>query len=99
MRENADSDEFFFTGNQHKLGDSAFGIHSKVVPNYKKPHADLPENQFYNLQQSKPRLVSEHTIGIVKERFLGLREIRINLNKKKGYEASCEVHRCRICLA
>ena len=66
MAQNGDFDEMFFSGNQHGLGDSAFGIHRRVVPNYKKPLADLPENQVYNIMHSKLRITSEHTIRIEK---------------------------------
>jgi len=40
MKDGAGDDEFFFSGRQHGLCDSAFGLHGRLIPNYKKPAAD-----------------------------------------------------------
>ena len=90
MKEDADKDEMYFSKNQHGLGDSAFGIHIRVVPNYKKPHSNLPENHVYNSHHSKLRIISEHTIEIVKERFQGLRDVSIKLQRKRDMERAAQ---------
>jgi len=37
----------------------------------------------YNYEHSKARIVSEHTIGLIKARFGGLREVRMQFRQKK----------------
>lgn len=76
----------FFTGKQHGLGDAAFRCTRRVVPTYKSPHTNLPENVAYNYRHSSIRIKSEHTIGVVKERFQGLKEVRINIKDIPSYE-------------
>lgn len=71
----------YFTGNEHGLGDAAFGLTRRAVPNYKEPLASIPENQRYNYLHASLRVRSEHCIGNVKGRFQGLREVRLNLNR------------------
>jgi len=81
-----DGEGFFYSGNQHGLGDAAFGVHKRLIPNYKKPHADLPDNKVYNYRHSKLRIVAEHTIGHIKERFQGVKEVRMKLKRKSDME-------------
>ncbi len=56
-------------------------MHRRLVPSFKRPQADLPENRVYNHQNASLRFRSEHTIGLVKERFQGLKEIRLRLRR------------------
>ena len=68
----------FFAERQYILGDSAFENTWFVVSAFKKPRgSSLPrEQELFNDALSKPRVVSEHTIGILKGRFPWLRQIR-----------------------
>lgn len=80
---NGMDDPRFFSNREHGLGDAAFKATRRLVPTYKKPAADLPENTFYNYKHSSLRMTAEHTIGLVKNRFQGLREIRIKVGNKR----------------
>ena len=68
----------FFAERQYILGDSAFENTWFVVSAFKKPRGNkLPrEQEIFNDAMSKPRVISEHTIGILKGRFPWLRQIR-----------------------
>ena len=68
----------FFAERQYILGDSAFENTWFVVLAFKKPRGNkLPrEQEIFNDAMSKPRVISEHTIGILKGRFPWLRQIR-----------------------
>jgi hypothetical protein len=72
---------------EHGLGDAAFGLHKWLILNYKRPLADIPENKVYNLELSRVRVCSEHTIGLVKERFQGPKKIRLKLRKKSDLQS------------
>lgn len=71
----------YFTGNQHGLGDAAFGPSIFVIPTYKAPQTQFTENVDYNGVHSSCRVSSEHVNGMVKGRFQGMREIRIVIKK------------------
>jgi DDE superfamily endonuclease len=68
----------FFAERQYILGDSAFENTWFIVSAFKKPRGKkLPrEQEIFNDAMSKPRVVSEHMIGILKGRFPWLRQIR-----------------------
>jgi hypothetical protein len=68
----------FFAERQYILGDSAFENTWFVVSAFKKPRGKkLPrEQEIFNDALSTPRVVSEHTIGILKGRFPWLHQIR-----------------------
>lgn len=73
----------YFTGSQYGLGDAAFGPSHRVIPTYKAPQTDYPENVEYNNIHGSLRVRVEHVNGMVKCRFQGLRELRFRLNDKK----------------
>lgn len=63
---------------QYILGDSAFENLWFIVSSYRRPRgATLPrEEEVFNDAMKKLRVISEHTIGILKGRFPYLRQIR-----------------------
>ena len=67
------------------LGDCAYAPRDWVVPAYKKPAGGTmdPGKAAFNTAISKPRVTSEHTIGILKNRYPVLRSIRILLTADK----------------
>jgi hypothetical protein len=73
---------------EYIIGDSAYGPQNFMVSTYKKPvGAPMdPENEFFNWKLAKPRVSSEHTIGILKGRFPFLRSIRMRLTGKKSFK-------------
>jgi hypothetical protein len=77
--------ELHFDERQYLLGDSAFTNCWFIVLAYKKPTGtQLPqEHEFFNTCMSKPHVVSEHCIGLLKGRFPWLREIRTVIKGEK----------------
>lgn len=74
-----------FGTKEYLLGDSAFQESDNMVPAFKKPRgaAFLRSREFFNTQLAKPRVRSEHTIGILKGRFQYLKRIRVLISKKR----------------
>lgn len=70
--------EEFMNACEYILGNSAFQSAPNMLPNYKKPNgAVMPAaHEFYNTCAAKPRVKSEHTIGLLKNRFQYLKGIR-----------------------
>ncbi len=77
MQESKDTE--FFSGRQHGLGYAAFPVHRRLVPGFKQPLADIPANKVFNHHLSSLRIRSEHTIELAKERFQGLKEVRLKI--------------------
>ncbi|EEY65939.1 uncharacterized protein PITG_03470 [Phytophthora infestans T30-4] len=79
--------DLHFEHNEYLLGDSAFQASRTMIPAYKKPpKADMhPSNSYFNNQLAKARIKSEHCIGLLKMRFQYLREVRVELGKKRKH--------------
>ena len=77
-----------FRETEYIIGDSAYGPQNFMVPTFKKPTgAPLhPDNELFNYKLARPRVSSEHTIGILKGRFPFLRSIRMRLTGKKSFK-------------
>jgi DDE superfamily endonuclease len=75
----------FFSKKQYLLGDSAFTASSIMIPPFKSTVGiSLSRNRTaFNTLLAKPRVKSEHCIGILKGRFPFLRDIRLNLGNKE----------------
>lgn len=71
----------YFSDSEYIIGDSAYSNTPFCVTTFKKlPNAVLTEHQeIFNTAISRPRVVSEHTIGILKGRFPWLRHIRMKI--------------------
>lgn len=65
----------FFSPVQYLIGDSAFENSPSVVASFKAPkgHALDPEHERFNRHLGRLRVLSEHTIGMLKARFPWLR--------------------------
>lgn len=77
--------EQFFNSRQYLIGDSAFHPSKVMVPSFKKPFGcDLDDyKMFFNTMIAKPRIRSEHCIGLLKGRFPYLKRIRILIRHRK----------------
>ncbi|KAL7562435.1 hypothetical protein ACA910_020577 [Epithemia clementina (nom. ined.)] len=76
----------YFSPLEYILGDSAYESLPFLISAYKKPHgAQLPQvERNFNEALSRPRVESEHTIGMWKGRFPWLRSIRIRLTERES---------------
>jgi hypothetical protein len=80
--------EDFFLPKEHLLGDSAFHPSSVMIPAYKTSGgSNLTHNQHcFNKILSKPRVKSEHSIGLLKGRFPYLKNIRIVITRREDLQ-------------
>lgn len=78
-------DDTHFSGKESLLGDSAFTGSKRMVPPYKNPAGgELGNNHTnFNTLLAKPRVKSEHCIGMLKGRFPFLRSIRMKFGNRK----------------
>ena len=78
----------YFTGKQYLLGDSAFTASHIMIPPFKSAAgASLSNNKTnFNTLLAKPRVKSEHCIGMLKGRFPLLRGIRLQLACKEDMQ-------------
>ena len=76
----------FFSPHQYIMGDSAFSARWMMIPAFKKTANNQihPDKEFFNKFLSKPRVLSEHTIGILKGRWQFLRSIRMRLSDNEN---------------
>ena len=74
----------FFSKKQYLLGDSAFTASAIMIPPFKTSAGGTLTNNktAFNTLLAKPRVKSEHCIGILKGRFPFLRCIRLRLGSK-----------------
>ena len=82
--------EQFFKHNEYMIGDSAFENQWFSVAAYPKPPGgNMQANKsVFNTQMSKARVISEHTIGLLKGRFPWLRSIRKKISKDVAHARS-----------
>jgi hypothetical protein len=75
----------FFSPMQYVVGDSAFENDQHMVSAFKKlPNRQLcRDEELFNTQLAKLRIISEHCIGMLKGRFPWLRSIRLTITEEK----------------
>jgi DDE superfamily endonuclease len=77
--------EEYFSNRQYLLGDSAFTASTIMIPPFKSSAGRTLSNNktAFNTLLAKPRVKSEHCIGILKGRICFLRDIRLRLGSKE----------------
>jgi hypothetical protein len=77
-----------FRDTEYIIGDSAYSPTDYMISTYKKPVGApmQPDKEVFNTKLSKPRVSSEHTIGILKGRFPFLRSIRMRLTGRRSFK-------------
>jgi hypothetical protein len=77
-----------FDQKQYLLGDSAFQASSVMIPAFKKPpKAALdPHKSYFNTKLAKPRVKTEHSIGLIKARFQYFKCIRAQLKTRENMQ-------------
>jgi hypothetical protein len=91
----------FFSPRQYMLGDSAFENEWFMVASYRKPAlVSIPrEHKVFNDAMKPLRVISEHTIGILKGHFQWLRSIRCRIDSNdKSLQRILEYIDCAIIL-
>jgi hypothetical protein len=77
----------YFTRGVYLLGDSAYMNTKGMVTSFKLPPGQLnlpADKSYFNRVHSRARVVSEHTIGLLKGRFCMLRGIPLRLKKGRA---------------
>jgi DDE superfamily endonuclease len=71
----------FFSNNQYLLADTAYTNTTFMVSTYKKPNGGSLNNieELFNTALARPRVLSEHCIGVWKGRFPFLKGIRMKI--------------------
>jgi DDE superfamily endonuclease len=77
--------ESFFSQRQYLIGDSAFENSKIMVSAYKKPKGlAIPQQHAkFNEKLASMRIISEHSIGMLKGRFTWLRSIRLKIKENR----------------
>ncbi|KAE9350830.1 hypothetical protein PR003_g5173 [Phytophthora rubi] len=75
--------ERFFSGDQYLIGDTGYALTPRLITPYKLPAALKAENAFYNEVISSARVINENYIGLYKNRWMSLKGIRTQINRKK----------------
>ena len=75
--------EQYFSDREYLIGDSAFENSSFMVSAFKKPKGEVipKQHEKFNEKLAQLRVISEHTIGILKGRFPWLRSIRLKIKE------------------
>ena len=86
----------YFASQEYVLGDSAFQPSHVMIPVFKKPSGAILERrkEFFNERLAKPKVKSEHCIGVLKGRFPFLKNIQTN----GWFNMSLQQWYCTICL-
>lgn len=76
----------YFSPKEYLLGDSAFTPGVTMVPPFKFIGGNLNSNlAAFNTMLAKPRVKSEHCIGILKGRIPFVKQIRLQFKNKTQY--------------
>jgi len=80
--------EKFFSRSEYVLGDSAFSSCLHLVSCFKASAGQTLEanKEAFNILVARPRVRSEHCIGVMKGRFPWMRKIRILIKSKEDME-------------
>lgn len=76
----------YFSAYEYVIGDVAYTLSPNCVCPYKLPAANLQENADFNLAVSRGRVCVEHVFGLLKNRFMSLKGIPIQVTKLSDFE-------------
>jgi hypothetical protein len=89
----AQNPERAFSSDEYLIADSGYTASETVVPAYKTTDFDDPSDPqepnditHFNYFLAQVRVVVEHTIGILKGWFTGLKEMRVDIHKKEDIQ-------------
>ncbi|KAF7292661.1 DDE Tnp4 domain-containing protein [Mycena indigotica] len=81
--------ELLFEGDEHGFGDSAYALSEHMIPMFRSPAADLPENHLFCLTLSHLRVRSEHCMGALKGRWQSFKGLRQSIAKNRHHVRAC----------
>jgi DDE superfamily endonuclease len=74
-----------FSAGEFLLADAGYTNSAVSCVPYKNPEAQLPDNELFNHLFSQARCMIEHVNGILKSRFMSLKNLRIKVHKKEDF--------------
>ena len=77
--------ERHFSAFEYVIGDVAYTLSPNCMCPYKLPAANLQENAEFNLALSRGRVAVEHVFGLLKNRFMSLKGIPIQVTKMEDF--------------
>ncbi|POM61725.1 hypothetical protein PHPALM_29222 [Phytophthora palmivora] len=77
--------ERFFSDDQYLIGDTGYALSTHLITPYKLPAALKAENAFYNGVISSARVIIENCGGLYNNRWMLLKGIRAQVNRKKYF--------------
>ncbi|ETL95420.1 hypothetical protein L917_06760 [Phytophthora nicotianae] len=77
--------ERYFSGDEYLIGDTGYALSIRLITPYKLPEAAKDKNAFYNKTISSARVINENCIGLLKNRWMSLKEIRTQIKKKADF--------------
>ena len=77
--------ELYFSAGEFLLADAGYTNSAVSCVPYKNPEAQLPDNELFNHLFSQARCMIEHVNGILKSRFMSLKNLRIKVHKKEDF--------------
>lgn len=85
----------YFSGSEYVVGDSAYQLSSTLITPYKQSsrkvtYTILYERNSFNRRISKYRVKIENCIGMLKERFGSLKELKLLIGSDKNNKIACQ---------
>ena len=78
--------ERYFSEYEYVIGDVAYSLSPNCMCPYKLPAANIQENADFNIALSRGRVGVEHVFGLLKNRFMSLKGIPIQVTKLGDFE-------------
>lgn len=93
--------DLYFNDIQYVICDSAYTVDAHVIPAYKRSRGIVvldAMKMFFNRELSICRVKVEHTIGLLKNRFLCLKDLNILISDKKSMKVLIDRFLCCVIL-
>ena len=71
----------YFKKHEYLLADKAYALERHIIVPFKDPYARHPPRAAFNSQLSIPRVRIEHAFGLLKARFLSLRNLPVRIGE------------------
>lgn len=79
--------QLYFSPNEYLLADNGYALNEFTCTPYKQPAANVEVNRAFNMTFARARVIIEHVNGLLKNRFSSLRNLRIQVKKRKDFDS------------
>ena len=84
----------FFLPDEHLIADAGYALSNCCIIPYKLPDSLIPHNALFNQMFSSARVTIEHVNGILKARWMSLKNLRIQVKKEEDLQVVNHWVRC-----